>query len=279
MKPKNFDHRPLIIRSHYGDESIALVQWAYEAGLKQIEVVTIDTGWAAKAWASRQQKGEAHAMACGFKTSTIVSKITFTEAVKGRGEFPSAKFQWCSALLKGLPFLDWLDTWDPGCQAIILLAKRKEAADAHAKLPEWIEKCEFHNDRTVWHPLLNLGTLERDALLQGAGFSPLHHRSLECDPCVNSTLSDLGRLSAFDIRKTKDLEKALASNFFSEPSTFPELTHYPLTLANGDKEYSMSITELIQLAKVYGQDSSNNATQHYLDLFYRGCGNHFGCGL
>jgi len=333
MKLKNFENRPLIIRSHYGDESIALVQWAYETGLKQVKVVTIDTGWAAEDWSYRVQLGEAHARACGFHTSTIVSPITFVDAVKGRGEFPSAKFQWCSALLKGLPFLDWLDTWDPACKAIILIAKRQAAAKAHALLPEWIEKCEFHNDRMVWHPLLDIDTNERDALLQRAGFIPLNHRTLECQPCVNSSLSDLGRLREFDIRKIQDLEEKLGFNMFSElselsafaefsgsvakfaefselsdssdssVSAFSELSGSSVAELSEFSELSgssqdsskhsysqnnsarkksidigvgINITELIKLAKQYEQEDFN---KHYLDLFYRGCGNHFGCGL
>lgn len=241
---QNIENHTLVIRSHYGDESIALVQWAYEQGLKEVKVVTIDTGFAAESWQSRQQLGETHARTCGFEPFTIVSPIGFAEAVKGRGEFPSAKFQWCSALLKGLPFLDWLDTWDPNCKAIIMIAKRRVAARAHAAVPEWIEKCEFHNDRTVWHPTIELSTNERDALLARAGFTPLNHRTLECQPCVNSTKADLAKLSERDIKRMEALEKTLNAPFFPCENL-----------------------------------SENSDVEHYQDLFYRGCGNHFGCGL
>lgn len=253
MLPKKIQNRPLIIRSQYGDESIALVQWAYEAGLQNlvqnVEVVTIDTGFAASSWAERVKQGEQHAKDCGFKTRNLISPISFADAVKGRGEFPSVEFQWCSALLKGLPFLDWLDTWDPNCQAIILMAKRKSAALAHLNLTEWIENCEYHNNRTLWHPLINLETQERDALLDRAKFTPLHHRSLECDPCVHSTKADLARLNKQDIQKVKMLEEAIQS----------------------------PILQLIHQAKK--EDVNSVVEETYLDLFYRGCGNHFGCGL
>lgn len=261
MKFKEFkDLPPLVIRSNYGDDSIALVQWAFEAKLKQVEVITIDTGFAAEEFESRKQLGEEHARRCGFKTRTIISPISFAAAVKGRGEFPSAKFQWCSALLKGLPFLDWLDTWDPYCKAIILIAKRKAAAKAHATLTEWIDRCEFHNNRTVWHSIWNLETNERDALLERAGFSPLSHRTLECHPCVNSTDFDLLRLSERDIQKVRELEKDLGTCFFSNPS-------------------ELSIDELIRLTKENIQNLEQQKEEHYLDLFYRGCGNPYGCGI
>lgn len=234
--------RPLYIRTQYGDESIALVQWAYEAGLSAT-VVYVDTGWAAESWQQRIQLGEAHAKACGFKTLRIVSEITFADAVIGRGEFPSSKFQWCSALLKGLPFVDWLETVDTAGHAVILIAKRAAAALAHAALPEWIEPCQFHGDRTVWHPMLAVIDAERDALLERAGFVPLNHRSLECEPCVNSTESDLERFNYNhnDKQRLVELEQELGSSWKWKPAL--------------------------------------PVPEKYLDLFYRGCGNHFGCGL
>lgn len=289
MNDLKIENRPLVIRSHYGDESIALVQWAYEQGLKEVKVVTIDTGFAAESWLSRQELGEAHASSCGFKTTTIISPISFAEAVKGRGEFPSAKFQWCSALLKGLPFLDWLDTWDPSCNAIIMIPKRRAAIGPHIVLSEWIDKCEFHQDRTVWHPTFELTTNERDALLARAGFTPLNHRTLECQPCVNSSKADLFRLSEWDIKKIKDLEQIMNAPFFSSFPSFPDLHDFPGFICPSNSPHhsvfsesseimpAPSIDELIQWARTDNLAARDN--EHYQDLFYRGCGNHFGCGL
>lgn len=251
-------NRPLIIRTQYGDDSIALVQWAYEAGFTQVQTAYVDTGWAASQWQTRIPLVEQHIQSCGFTPHTIVSKISFEAAVRGRGEFPSPQFQWCSALLKGLPFLDWLDKQDPRCQAIILIAKRKEAATAHSNLLEWIKRCEFHNDRTVWHPILNLSTPDRNALLNRAGFEPLNHRSLECHPCVNSTLSDFANLTESDIQRTFHLESEMNTPMFTDPN-----------LGN-----SVGIRGLVKDAK-----ANLKSYPHYLDLFYRGCGNHFGCGV
>jgi hypothetical protein len=231
-------NRSLIIRSNYGDESIALTQWVFEAGLTA-QVVYIDTGWAASSWTERVQLGEAHAKHCGFEVVSLVSPITFKDAVLGRREFPSAELLWCTGLLKGLPFLDWLETVDLAGEYIILLAKRKVATTFHANLEEWLEHCQYHGDRKVWHPLLAVSNLERDALLARAGFLPLEHRSLECEPCVNSSCADLKRISNSDKQKQRALELAVNSSWALSP---PEV-------------------------------------ENYLDLFYRGCGNHFGCGM
>jgi hypothetical protein len=249
--------RPLIIRSQYGDDSIALVQWAYDNKLENVQVVYVDTGFAAEKWKERIERGEEHARKCGFQPVRIVSSISFAEAVKGRGEFPSSKFQWCSALLKGLPFLDWLEGWDLKCNAILLIAKRKGAATAHETLPEWIEKCEFHNHRTVWHAILNVDKHERNGLLDRAGFEPLNHRSLECEPCVNSSLEDLARLNTQDYDRIKTLEQTMPTTLFTE-----------------------AIDLTVERAKTtVNKPNQPRIKDKYLDLFYRGCGNHFGCGL
>lgn len=247
MKPLDFNQRPLFIRTNYGDDSIALVEWAAQnlernghAGHSNVTVVYVDTGFAADGWEARIRQGEERAKQLGFNPCILKSKITYQDAVMGRQSFPSSKFQWCSGLLKGLPFLEYLDDVDIKSHGIILIAKRKVVANAHLNLPEWIERCEFHNDRTVWHPILEMTDKERDNLLQGANFPPLYHRSLECEPCVNSTFDDMARMSGCDRDRLQALETEVGATFKLEPS--PEV---------GEK---------------------------YLDLFYRGCGNPFGCG-
>lgn len=238
MQSTEIQNRPLIIRSNYGDESIALTQWVFEAGLTA-KVVYIDTGWAASSWAERIQLGEAHVKQCGFEVVSLVSPITFKDAVLGRGEFPTAELLWCTGLLKGLPFLDWLETVDLAGEYIILLAKRKDATTFHADLKEWLEHCQYHGDRKVWHPMIEISNADRDALLARAGFLPLGHRSLECEPCVNSSCADLKRISSVDQQKQRALELIVNNAWALSP---PEV-------------------------------------ENYLDLFYRGCGNHFGCGM
>lgn len=242
MKLNDITGRPLFIRTQYGDDSIALVQWVFEAGLSA-QVVYIDTGWAATTWQDRIQRGEEHAKNCGFEVQRLLSEITFVDAVIGRQAFPSAKFQWCAGLLKGLVFLDYLERVDLQGSAVILLAKRKAATLAHAKLLEWIDPCQYHGDRTVWHPMIEVSDVERNALLERAGFSPLGHRSLECEPCPNSTKADWKRMHAEDRERLLSLEQ--------------------------------------DSGVLWGRDREQEPEdpEQYLDLFYRGCGNQFGCGL
>lgn len=42
----------------YGNDSIALIQWAHESGLKDVTCLYSDTGWSASWWTERVAKGE-----------------------------------------------------------------------------------------------------------------------------------------------------------------------------------------------------------------------------
>jgi len=240
--------KSLFIRTNYGDDAIALLQWLFEAGFTGTAVY-VDTGFAAASWQERVVLGEAHARRLGFEVVHLHSKIPFSEAVLGRGSFPSVKFQWCTGLLKGLPFVDWLESVDKKGEGVILIAKRKASALAHATLNEWIPQCEFHGDRALWHPMIDVGDDERNSLLQRAGFTPLHHRSLECEPCVNSTCQDWQRIQTVDAERLHALEVEVNVSWSEAPTATTATT------------------------------SSAPKTKTYLDLFYRGCGNHFGCGI
>jgi len=257
-----------VIRTNYGDDSIALIQWASELGLAPVTVAYIDTHWAAARWSDRITQCEQYVNTrVGFKAIRICTQIRFEEAIRGRQEFPCSKFQWCASLLKGLPFLDWLDEWDPQCEAIILIAKRRVAATAHQTLPEWIESCEYHQGRKLWHPILKMNDEVCRDYLARAGFSPLGHRSLECDPCVNSTSSDIARMDAVDIDKVQRIEESLNTTFFNR------------TAKEGLQE-PIGIREAVKQAQQELQSGEcDTPIQRYLDLFYRGCGNPWGCGL
>lgn len=232
----------LIVRSHYGDESIALVQFLYENKninnlFNQIIVVYIDTGWSAKHWPERVLAGEEHVRRCGFRSIRLIAPMSFKELVLERKNFPSSKFQWCANFLKGLPLLTWLDEHDPATEWTIAIAKRQ--ALYRQVVPEYIKSCEYHGERTVWHPILNHSCDNRDDLLLRAGFKPLHNRSLECEPCVNSHAQDLKSMTPDDALKLKELEQQIGKPLFH---TVKEPT-------SGRQNFSM------------------------------GCGDFFGCGL
>src|SRR5258708_4057588 len=108
----------LVIRSNYGNDSIALIEairerQALEPHFKKIYVVYIDTGWAAVKWQERVAKSEKFVKQCGFEAIHLKAKVSFPELVIDRTSFPSTKFQWCAGFLKGLPLLEWLDEHDP----------------------------------------------------------------------------------------------------------------------------------------------------------------------
>lgn len=255
-----------ILRTNYGDNSIALCQWAYEQGLKNVYVVYIDTGFAAKNWKHQVLLGEQHAKRCGFEVIHIKAPITFIEATLGRGEFPSAKFQWCTGILKGLPFLDWLETIDLRGQATIMLGASNgdkneyEFQQNDDKIPgERVENSPHYNDRTLWYPLLNLSAEEQDALLQRANFVPQKIRSLECHPCVKSSLRDIASLNEAELERVEELEERLQMPFFP-PENFGN---------------QCGIRNVYQYAKE--QDSL--CAEGSKSALTGGCSNYFGCGL
>lgn len=233
----------LVLRSHYGNESIALIQWMYEQREKilsvyqKVYVAYIETGWEAASWKERAREGEAWVRSLHFTPLWLVAP-SFETLVKDRGSFPSAKFQWCAGFLKGLPLLNWLEEVDLNCEWTIAISKRQ--ALYRTPISEWIQECPYHGERAVWHPLLSLTTEERDLLIQRAGFSLLSSRSLECEPCVYSTKKEWDKMHPQDRKKVAVLSTTLKKPW--------------------DLFYTFE-------------------TDAAMARFERGCGDHFGCGL
>ena len=170
-----------IIFGNYGDETLALIQWAFEHKLKNLTVVSIDTGFAAPHWPEHVTRSRTWAESLGMQTEHLTAKPDFATLIREQREFPSKKFQWCAGFLKGLTFNHWLDTHDPQGKATILLARRRASSKIQQDLPEFIDESEHFDERKIWHPLYQHTDAERDLLLKNAGLTPLHHRSLECD--------------------------------------------------------------------------------------------------
>lgn len=246
--------------ANYGNDSIALIQWAYEQQLSDLTVVSVDTGFAAPSWPARVQKAEHWVRSLGFTVVRLKSQVSFAEVVKTRGSFPSRKFQWCAGFLKGLAILEWLDSpaIDPEYRATILLAYRRSQSRKRAQLPELLESSEHYNDRHVWHPLFQHSLAERDALVQRAGFPLLGHRSLECDPCIQSTQNDWMRMEPTTIDRLTKLETELGQTMF--------------TYADA-RNFQEAVTRA-QQAGIRFQGSVDEA-----GLFDQGCESPFGCGL
>jgi 3'-phosphoadenosine 5'-phosphosulfate sulfotransferase (PAPS reductase)/FAD synthetase len=162
----------------------------------------------------RVAKGERWANSLGFATASIRPKVQFEELIRLKQGFPSQKFQWCSGMLKGIPFLNWIDAQDPDCSATVLIGKRREESVERSDTPEFVESSEFHGDRRVWHPLYLHTEAMRNDLVLRAGFEVLPHRSKECSPCVNANKADIRELSQFEIDRVKSLEADTGQTMF-----------------------------------------------------------------
>ncbi len=240
-----------VIPCNYGQESIALIQWMYEQGCRDVHCVYVDTGWAAQGWLDRVEKLESWVEELGFSTKILHPKKDFVELMKAQKKFPTQKFQWCASFLKGLPLLDYLDfDRDPEMKSTIVLALRRSAARTLMTLSQRVESSEHYNGRSLWHPLWDKtaeeieGLVHRSNVLSRFSLS-LGGRSLECHPCVNSSASEVAACrSDGDIGpKIQALESLLGESF---PSS---------------------------------SESSLQYSSSSLELFMKGCGLPFGCGL
>lgn len=266
--PFTWDSAPAhVISVSYGNDSLAMIQWASETCLNffgRVVVAYCDTGWSAPGWDHRVAMGEAFAHSCGFETVRL-SSIGMEELVKIKKGWPGNGQQFCTAHLKGVPYLEWLDVVDPARKAVTMVGKRRAESAKRADTPERIECSEYHGDRPVWHPLYLHSDADRDALLMRAGIDPLPehligesfdkhdrlyqlpHRSMECNPCVNANRGEIARVSRIEVHVGKPMFR---------PKRF-----------NG-----LGIYGVMMWAK-FGKDSEADIPDD------EGCGAPFGCGL
>ncbi|MCX7171283.1 MAG: phosphoadenosine phosphosulfate reductase family protein [Proteobacteria bacterium] len=247
-----------VISASYGNDSMAMMQWAHEHGLQNVTVAYCDTGWASPWWRDcRVSDGEAVAARLGFAVVRIPS-MGMEALVKMKKGFPYHGAQFCTAWLKGLPFLTWIDDADPKCNAVVMIGKRRDESEGRKNTPEWVESSEYHGGRKVWHPLYLHSDDDRDALLLRAGIEKLPHRSDECSPCVNANRSDLRRVSGYQVSRIAALELATGQPMF-----------------RAEKHAgAQGIREVVTWAR-YSPGQYNEKME---DLFITGCGSPFGCG-
>ena len=206
-----------VISVSYGNDSIAMLQWAHENKLNKfgpVYVVYCDTGWANSLWEKRIIDGEKLALKYNFMPVQIGSKMKFQELTEFKKGFPNQRYQWCSAFLKGVPFLKWIEENDPKGNAWVLIGKWSGESRTRKYIPSFISVSQYHGNRFIWHPLTYLGLQERNRLINASGFDILSHRSLECSPCVNANAIDFLQLNEQDIIKTEALEKIIGKNMF-----------------------------------------------------------------
>ena len=236
------------IISNFGDDSIALIQWAYDNQLDSLVVLSVDTGWQASSWHTRLKQAQKWLNTLGVTHHHLKNEHGFAELVQARKQFPSQQFHWCAGFLKGIVLLNWLEHNDEDGEATILLANRRDMSKLQSDLPEKIAESERFDDREVYYPLANFCRTQRDALITKTPFKkPLNHRSLECQPCTHLTQRDIPNLSDEDINKVTSLENSIDQNMFQ----------------HGFKEHCRLI-----------QKNTN-----YYDEFAKTCGWDYGCGL
>lgn len=203
-----------VISASYGNDSIALLQFAKDAGLKNVLVVYCDTGWAHPEWENRIRQGEELAKKYGFKPYVVRGEFDFESMVRMKKGFPSQKMQFCSGILKVIPFNTFLADIDPEKKAVVIIGKRRAESRARANTPEFIEADEHQEGRKVWHPLYKHTDEARNLLIEKAGFDVLPHRSLECCPCVNANRQDLRMTPESQLDRLRKLEAETGRELF-----------------------------------------------------------------
>ena len=247
-----------IISSSYGNDSVALIQWAIEQGLPDVYVVYCDTGWAAPGWDDRVSECENWVREIGF-IHIRVKSMGMEELVLMKKGFPANQYQFCTAHLKGIPFLTWIDEIDPQRRAMVMVGKRRAESRARAETPMYVYASEPHGERLLYHPLYMHTNEDRDALVRRAGFEILPHRSQECSPCVNANRADFKLMTTEQIERVCALEVELGKPMF-RPKRFGAIgIHGVIAWANhGRKRMQLEPDELIAGS---------------------GCDGNYGCGL
>lgn len=243
-----------VISSSGGNDSVALIRWAHERSLPNVTVTYMNTGWGAPGWQERVDRIGSLAVGYGFQVIQLQS-IGMAALVRMKKGWPGNGLQFCTAHLKGLPFLQWIDDADPEGTAVVLIGKRRAESEKRKDTPEFIESSEHHGGRKLWHPLYLHTDEERNALLARAGEPVLPHRSLECNPCVNANRGDFLRLTPGEIERVNDLEVEIGKPMF-RPKRFG----------------AMGIHGVITWAK----DGRNRAD---FEEEAADCASSFGCGL
>lgn len=196
------------IFASYGNDSIALIQFAHEQALTGVTVAYCNTGWAADHWPARVVAAEAWARSLGFETVQIGSE-GMESLVARKKAWPrggGGKFQFCTSALKIEPSIAWLDQVDPDGDVTCMNGIRREESPNRALTPEHVEESEAHGGRSLWSPLVRHTEAMRNSLIRCTPFDVLPHRSKECSPCVNAQHGDLRALTPGKIIQIRAIE-------------------------------------------------------------------------
>ncbi len=203
------------IFASYGNDSIALIQWALDRGLKEACVVYSNTGWAAEYWGSRVVEAEQWVLSNGFSAERT-SCGGMAELIKRKKAWPrggGGKFQFCTEALKKEPARKWLDEVDPDKEATCINGIRRLESANRLTAPEWTEESEGHGGRELWSPLVRHTEEMRNELIAKTPFAVLPYKSKECWPCVNAGKRELKHLEddRIDLIENMEIEAGINS--------------------------------------------------------------------
>ncbi len=125
-----------IIKASYGNDSIALIQWAFEQKLKNVAVLYNDTGWASREWGARVSEMETWVQSLGFTTHRTAS-IGMEALVRHKKSWPRQGIQFCTQELKIAPSVAWFERADPQCASVLLIGIRREESANRSSFPEF----------------------------------------------------------------------------------------------------------------------------------------------
>lgn len=205
------------IIANFGDDSVSLIQWAHQKKIKNVVVLSVNTGWQAECWEERMNIAKNWLNSLKIKHHHLCCQNNFQTLVKTRKHFPSQTFSWCSSFLKGITILDWLELNDKDGKATIFLAHQRNMSDTQFDLPKYIKSSIKFDNRPVYYPLVKINKYTRNQLIKKTPFKiPLNHRSLECQPCIHFTKNDIKSLTNKDIKKIKNLENNIQQSMFKK---------------------------------------------------------------
>jgi len=194
-----------IVFSSCGNDSVALIQWAFETGLNDVVVAYSDTKWAAPFWKDRVNRVTKWVIKNGGRMVVIDSE-GFPNLVRRKKAFPANGMGFCTYELKIRPAMEWLEKFDADIKATCYTGVMRIESENRKNWPEVIEESKNHGGRRLVSPLAAMTEADRDSLLDRAGFEILPHRSMECPPCINATISDIQATHKSDLIKVINLE-------------------------------------------------------------------------
>lgn len=203
-----------IIFASYGNDSVALIQWAHDSRLTDVHVAYSDTGWAAEWWQSRVDQAEAWVSSIGFTPHRIHSEgmaaLVMRKKAWPRGG--GGKYQFCTEALKKAPARAWMDQLDPEMAATCMTGVRREESENRRDAPEHVTSSEAHGGRELWQPLVRHTEAMRDALVSKTRMQLLPFRSKECYPCVNARKGELRTLDGEARDRVRRIEASAGIN-------------------------------------------------------------------